>query len=237
MSSRLMEPPACHPCPLCDHARAPFFWRDRTRSYFQCPRCALIFVDPADLPAPEAERARYETHNNSPEDAGYVAFLQRFAAPFAQRLGPTPQRGLDFGCGPGPALHPLLEARGHTMALYDPFFAPDASVLTGAYDFITCTEVFEHFHAPGLQWRRLLALLGPGGHLGIMTRLVPDLLTFRTWRYREDFTHVSFFFRETFSFLAHRDGLQVEFVDWDIVLLQKNAPWVLSQFVKSDEPS
>ncbi|MBU1509063.1 class I SAM-dependent methyltransferase [Myxococcota bacterium] len=210
-----------HPCPLCASESTRFYWQDRTRTYFECPTCDLVFVDPAQLPEPAPEKARYETHNNAPDEPGYLAFLGRFAAPMALRLGDTPQEGLDFGSGPGPALHLLLERHGHSITLYDPFFAPDEAALARTYDFITCTEAIEHFHDPGREWPRLMSLLRPGGLLGIMTRLRPDFAAFQTWRYREDFTHVGFFSRETFLFLADRWDLTVEFVDWDLIFLRK----------------
>ncbi len=211
-----------HPCPLCGSLRSHPYWQDRTRAYFACPACALVFVDPARLPDPAPEKARYETHNNAPDEPGYLTFLARLADPMGVRLGDAPQEGLDFGSGPGPALHLLLERQGHSMTLYDPFFAPDEAALARTYDFITCTEAIEHFHDPGREWRRLMSLLRPGGLLGIMTRLRPDdPAAFGTWRYREDFTHVCFFARETFLFLAGQWDLAVEFVDWDLIFLRK----------------
>ncbi len=207
------------PCPLCQGADVGFFCADAARPYLRCRACDLVFVDPAMLPAPEAERARYETHNNDAADPGYVAFLERFAAPFCEALGPAPLDGLDYGCGPSPVLAGLLEARGHKMALWDPFFAPDATVLARTYDFVTCTEVVEHFHRPGEELARIIGLLRRGGRLGIMTSLRPADEAFPTWHYRRDFTHVSFFSQETFEFLARRHDLSVTFPDRDLVFL------------------
>lgn len=95
-------------------------------------------------------------------DAAYRAFLNRAAGPLLERLPPARQ-GLDFGCGPGPALAIMLREAGHTVALFDPFFYPDPAVLASAYDFITCTEVAEHFHRPAEEFSKLDALLNPGG--------------------------------------------------------------------------
>ncbi len=217
-----MEHPSLLRCPLCDSLDTGFFRRDRTRDYHLCPVCDLVFVPPEQLPNPEEEKARYETHNNSPDDEGYRAFLSRFAVPFCRHLGEFPQEGLDFGCGPGPALHLLLETAGHRMTLYDPFFAPDLDALERTYDFITCTESIEHFHDPGREWRRWMHLLRPGGHLGIMTRFRPGPEEFMQWRYREDFTHIRFFSRRTFEYLAVNWNMSCTFVDWDICILQKN---------------
>ncbi len=193
------------------------------RRYFRCTTCALIFADPASRLTPEAERARYNYHQNSPADEGYRRFLNRLVTPLSARLGDAKQQGLDFGCGPGPTLSLMLEALGHTMALYDPFFAPDTSVLHRRYDFVTCTEAIEHFHTPDREWRLLLRLVKPGGWLGIMTRLVPALEMFNQWYYKSDPTHVSFFSRETFHYLAQRDHLTCEIIGDDVILLRTAA--------------
>ncbi|HPQ94215.1 MAG: class I SAM-dependent methyltransferase [Thiothrix sp.] len=216
-------------CPLC-HGSTDFYWADRVRHYFQCCCCQLVFADPATRLGPAAERRVYELHRNSAEDAGYRRFLMRLVEPLTQRLGidagkgsadGATLQGLDFGCGPGPALSVLLEARGCCMQLYDPFFAPDRRVLAARYDFITCTEVVEHLYTPAREWALLLQGLKPGGWLGIMTKLVLDREAFVHWHYKNDPTHVSFFSRPTFRFLAARDGLMPEFVGRDVILLRK----------------
>lgn len=115
----------------------------------------------------------------------------------------------------------MLEEMGHTMSLYDPYYAPDASVLNRQYDFVTCTETIEHLHRPAREWQILKGLVAPGGWLAIMTQLAPGLDDFKRWWYINDPTHVCFFRRETFRFLATRDDLKCEFVDDDVLLLQR----------------
>jgi hypothetical protein len=52
---------------------------------------------------PDEEKARYDRHTNQIHDPGYRAFLSRVLDPLRQQISP-PALGLDFGCGPGPAL-------------------------------------------------------------------------------------------------------------------------------------
>ncbi|MEJ2766466.1 class I SAM-dependent methyltransferase [Photobacterium sp. MCCC 1A19761] len=208
-------------CPLCHHQSADVFVEDRLRAYFRCQACALIFADPAALLAPEDEKAVYDQHENNPTDQGYRRFLNRLAEPLSERLGPAPLDGLDFGCGPGPTLSVMLAEMGHRMAIYDPYFADEPAVLETTYDFVTCTEAIEHFYTPAREWSRLLNMVKPGGWLGLMTKLATDAEAFARWHYKNDPTHVSFFSRETFCFLARRDGLSVEFVGNDVILLRK----------------
>ncbi len=209
-------------CPLCHGQTAEEFHRDRSRAYFRCPLCRLIFADPSSRLSPAEERRRYEQHENDPQDPRYREFLSRLVEPLAERLGQPPQEGLDFGCGPGPTLSLMMQERGHRMAVYDPFFAPDAATLTRTYNFITCTETFEHFHTPHREWALLSGLLRPGGWLGIMTKLARDRDSFAQWHYIRDPTHVSFFSRATFRYLAERDRLQLEFVGDDVILMKKS---------------
>ncbi|UTV27655.1 class I SAM-dependent methyltransferase [Photobacterium atrarenae] len=210
-----------HTCPLCHCPSAEAFFEDRLRAYFRCRDCALIFADPAALLAPDEEKAVYDQHENNPADQGYRRFLSRLAAPLAERLGPASRSGLDFGCGPGPTLSVMLSEMGHQMAIYDPYFANEPAVLARTYDFVTCTEAIEHFYTPAKEWALLRDMVRPGGWLGLMTKLATDADAFASWHYKNDPTHVSFFSRETFRFLARRDGLNVEFVGNDVILLRK----------------
>ncbi|PQJ64954.1 class I SAM-dependent methyltransferase [Photobacterium angustum] len=209
------------PCPLCHSEQHGVFVEDKNRCYFRCQQCALIFADPEAQLSPEQEKAVYDQHQNNPDDMGYRQFLGRLATPLVERLPAGPLDALDFGSGPGPTLSIMLEEMGYNMAIYDPYFAPDPSVLTRQYDFVTCTEAIEHFNQPAKEWGLLLSMIKPGGWLGLMTKLATDAEAFTRWHYKNDPTHVSFFSRDTFRFLAQRDGLEVEFVGNDVILLRK----------------
>lgn len=207
-------------CPLCGNATRAFC-EDRARRYLECPGCGLVSADPASHLSADAERAIYDLHRNDPEDAGYRRFLSRLATPLQAKLTPG-MRGLDFGCGPGPVLSMLLREAGMAMADYDPFYAPDAGLLDAQYDFVTCTEVVEHFRDPLAGWTQLTALVRPGGWLGVMTQLAPDVpQNFLRWRYRDDCTHVSFHRLATFDWLAVRFGFALEQVESQAFLLRK----------------
>ncbi len=207
-------------CPLCGSPGARPFARARARRYLECGRCALLFLDPGQRLGAAAEREHYGTHRNDPADAGYRAFLERTAAPLAARLPPGAE-GLDYGCGPGPTLSLMLEERGHPMAVYDPFFAPDPAPLGRTYDFVTCTEAAEHFFRPGEELRRLDRLLRPGGWLAIMTGMPPEKIPIGSWRYARDPTHVCFYRPATMNWIAGHLGWALELPGRDVALFRK----------------
>ncbi len=207
-------------CPVCSSGRTARFQSIADREYWRCTTCLAIFLHPAQHPDPGAEEARYRLHQNDPGDPAYRRFLARLAQPLLARLAPG-REGLDYGCGLAPALAEMLREAGHRVRLYDPFFQPDAAALEQTYDFITCTEVVEHFHHPACEFARLDALLRPGAWLAIMTRFQTDDERFENWHYRRDLTHVVFYRGETFQLLAARFGWDCEIPVRDVVLMRQ----------------
>lgn len=197
-----------------------FFFEDITREYLQCGLCKLVFVPDHYWVSMEEERATYDLHDNDVQDQGYRKFLSRLTTPLMERLNPE-QKGLDFGCGPGPALAMMLEESGHQVDLYDPFYYNDRSVFDRTYDFICATEVVEHLRDPEREFSTLFNMLKPGGWLAIMTKLVMDIDAFRKWHYIRDMTHICFYQQRTFNFLADHFNAAIDFVANDVILLNK----------------
>lgn len=207
-------------CPLCRWDRTLPFHEDARRSYLRCGQCALVFVPGRFRLSRDEERAQYLLHENDVDDPGYRRFLSRLADPLVLRLSPA-SLGLDFGCGPAPALAAMLEQHGHKVARYDSFFAPEAAALQQHYDFVTATEVVEHLHDPATELRRLWSLIVEDGWLAVMTKLVRDREAFARWHYIRDPTHVCFFSRDTWRWWARQQGAGLDFVADDVMLLQK----------------
>ncbi len=208
------------PCPLCAAPDTSPFTPGTYYPFRRCPVCALTFVPRAFHPPAPAARARYLEHRNAPDNPGYRAFLNRVAAPLAAKLPPG-AAGLDFGSGPEPALAALLEARGFTVRLYDPFFAPDTDALARAYTFVVCTETVEHFAEPGREFARLDGLLRPGGWLAVMTQPLEDDAAFPGWWYHRDNTHLCFYRAATMRWIAARFAWRLETPTPSVSLYQK----------------
>jgi len=207
------------PCPVCRAATTLAFRHVGGRDYHRCPTCLATFLDRSQRPDRAAERHEYDLHRNDPDDAGYRAFLNRLAQPLLERLHPGAQ-GLDYGAGPGPALARMLTEAGHATAIWDPIYAPDEDVLARRYDFITCSEVVEHFHHPAEEFDRLAELLAPGGLLAVMTRFQTDDDRFAQWHYRRDPTHVVFYRQATMHTIAAQRRWSVEFPVDNVVFLR-----------------
>lgn len=196
-------------CRLCGALGAPLP-SAHGRTFLSCSRCGLVYAHPDELPSPEAERARYDTHDNRVDDPGYRSFLEPAARAVTARLDPGAE-GLDYGAGPGPALAAMLTEAGYPTALFDPYYHPDPEPLTRSWDFVVCTETAEHFHEPGAEFARLGRLLeGPGSHLVVMTQVLEPDQELGDWWYARDPTHVAFYRPETLTFIARAQGWRLE---------------------------
>lgn len=207
-------------CPLCHNLKPIFFYENPPRKYYQCDRCSLIFVPKEFHLSQEAEKRIYLHHNNCSTDLGYRNFLNRVAIPLLSKLTPG-DRGLDYGCGPGPTLSVLFEEKGFVMDNFDPIFFPDRSFKNKKYNFITATETIEHFCDPYSDLKTLWDLLSPGGWLALMTEFYDEKVHFKDWYYIKDPTHISLFSRKTIEYLSKTLVSDPLWVDNRVVFLRK----------------
>ena len=192
-----------------------------SKKYWDCKFCFARFLDKNHHLEPSLERERYLLHENRIDDKAYRDFLSKLANPLKEKLSKK-SAGLDYGCGEGPALADIFTSLGFKMNLYDPFFFPDKDIFLKKYDFITCTEVVEHFYSPFKEFIFLDGLLEKEGWLGIMTSFLPTDELFKNWYYRKDPTHVVFYTKETFEVIASQRNWSLEIESKDVVLFYKN---------------
>ncbi|MCF6175848.1 MAG: class I SAM-dependent methyltransferase [Victivallaceae bacterium] len=209
-------------CPLCISSAVKDFYQDKIRTYLCCQNCNLIFVPQEYFLTETAEKAEYDLHRNSPADQGYRKFLSRLFIPMQELLSPA-SHGLDFGSGPGPTLSVMFEESGHSMDVYDKIYADIPERLEQRYDFITATEVVEHLQTPKKSLEQLWQCLKPDGYLGIMTKLARDREAFANWHYKNDLTHITFFSRKTFIWLAEKWHAELKFIGKDVIILRRSA--------------
>jgi 2-polyprenyl-3-methyl-5-hydroxy-6-metoxy-1,4-benzoquinol methylase len=208
-------------CIVCDSNLISVFTVIDNKKYWSCRSCLAKFLDKDNRIDRDSEKDRYLQHDNRIKDIAYRGFLSRLATPLKKKLLKG-YKGLDYGCGHGPALADILRSDGFDVDLYDPFFFPNKDVLYKKYDFITCTEVVEHFFNPLKEFTILNNLLNQGGWLGVMTSfLIKDEL-FESWYYRKDPTHVVFYAEKTFEVIAAQRKWSYEIQSKGIVLFCKN---------------
>ena len=212
-------------CPLCESESTNRYFKEENghqRNFIRCDVCDLIFADPKNLLNMEVEKSRYESHNNSDRSKGYEDFLRTLIDPVKKYISKE-SKGLDFGSGPYPMLVELFKEDGYQIEAYDPFFNPENTLLNKTYDFVTSCEVVEHFNRPVESFRLLCSLLNTNSILGIKTTLFKDELEFKSWYYKNDDTHVSFYSEATINWIAKNFGLKVLEIEDRLVILQKRS--------------
>ena len=207
-------------CCVCESPLVGLFLEVEEKTYWQCKDCMVIFLDPKFRLSPSEEKYRYQQHNNDIYDGKYRLFLSKLYKPLKERLKQG-SRGLDFGCGPGPALAEMFKEDGFHVDLYDPFFFKDESVFSETFDFITCTETIEHFFEPAEEFKKLDKILTKEGYLAIMTTFLEEEKDFGQWHYRKDPTHVVFYQFQTFKVIASNMNWTLEIPEKDVVVFKK----------------
>ena len=208
-------------CPLCRFSKTELFHSDRKREFFRCNDCGLIFVPERFHLSEEQEMARYDLHENTPDNKGYLNFLNRFYKVFDVVITKG-SSGLDFGSGPEPVLAGLFTEKGYDVSIFDVFYAPDRSVLNRKYDFVSMVEVMEHLKDPERELKMLWECLKPQGVIGIMTKFIPgNLDEFASWGYKNDPTHICFYSESVFKWISNRFNSKLVFPENDIVLMYK----------------
>ncbi len=202
-------------CKICGGLTRKFYDKQFDNDYFYCEACEFISRDEETIISPEEEKSKYDGHNNTYENEGYVNMFRGFLDGTVMPFVTDGKEGLDFGSGPGPVLSQLLTREyGYDMTIYDLFYAPDKAYENKQYDLLTCTEVVEHLRNPLDYFKHFKSLVKPGGVIGIMTLWHPkDDAIFCDWHYRRDVTHISFFTPKTMAKIAELLDIELLYCD------------------------
>jgi SAM-dependent methyltransferase len=194
-------------------------YRFKSRSFYHCTSCHLIFANPESRPDLETEKKRYLHHQNEQTNDGYISFLNQMVDPLINILDKN-TFGLDYGCGPNPVLAEMMRQKGYRCAYYDPIFFPKE--LTEKYDFVVATECFEHFFYPKKEIEKIDAILKPNGNLAIRTNTWTKHIPFNSWHYIRDWTHVCFYHDKTFEWICQTFGYEMIYKKGkNVFILQK----------------
>lgn len=197
-------------CSLCDTPDSKLIHKDPHNGslFYSCLDCGFIFRDRQFFLKFEDELKRYRQHQNDVNSIGYQNFL-RPVVDEVLKTCTAQQKGLDYGCGPSSVVVHLLKDNFYDVSQYDPFFHPNDNLLLKQFDYITCTEVVEHFKNPRLEFRKLANLVKAAGVLIIKTSLTDEVSDFANWHYHRDPTHVGFLNRRSLEKVSELTGLQL----------------------------
>jgi len=195
-------------CPLCSTQ----LQEQVDTFFFVCSLCGAYVKDRQFLLSDSEEKARYELHQNTQHDEGYLAFIMPIIRFVLEHFSPV-DAGLDYGSGPQPALTEVLRDKGYNVTAFDPYFAPQTEYTQTSYSYIICCEVLEHFAEPRQELEHLLKLLRPGGAIILKTHLWDGQGDFATWYYRRDPTHIFICTPRTIEFIGQHFHLATEYID------------------------
>ena len=210
-------------CKICSQEVATFFDEQMQVTTYWCDHCHFCFKDENNIISLEAEKKVYEQHENSIENAGYVAmfrdFITKTITPYKDEINHV----LEFGSGPTPVLSQILTQDGFNVDNYDKFFAPQKVYENKVYDLITSTEVIEHIAEVHALFDFFNQHLRSGGYLALMTQFLPQKRDeYLKWWYRRDPTHISFFTPQALQYLAQQHGFKRHYHDdKKVILLRK----------------
>jgi hypothetical protein len=177
-------------------------------------------LDPIQFISSNKEKKHYLKHNNEINDTRYRTFLYNLIEPLKDKISIN-DMGLDYGCGYAPALADILRKDGFNVELYDPFFFKNENIFSRKFNFITCSEVVEHFFKPYEEFNKIDSLLATNSWLAIMTSFMTEDYLFENWHYRRDPTHVVFYKKITFKIIANQRDWKINFPSKNIVLFNK----------------
>ena len=207
-------------CIVCKNNKIEFFQSVKGFDYWQCIYCKATMLDPIQYISSNKEKKHYLKHNNEINDTRFRTFLSNLIEPLKDKIS-IDDLGLDYGCGYAPALADILKKDGFKVELYDPFFFKNSNIFFRKFNFITCSEVVEHFFKPYEEFNKIDGLLAKNSWFGIMTSFMTEDYLFKNWHYRRDPTHVVFYKKITFKIIANQRNWKINFPSKNIVLFNK----------------
>ena len=207
-------------CTVCKNNKIEFFLNVEGLDYWQCGLCKATMLDSIKFISNNKEKKHYLKHNNQINDTRYRIFLSNLIEPLKDKIS-IDDMGLDYGCGYAPALADILKKDGFNVELYDPFFFKNENIFCRKFNFITCSEVVEHFFKPYEEFNKIDSLLAKNSWLAIMTSFMTQNYLFKNWHYRRDPTHVVFYKKITFKIIANQRDWKINFPSKNIVLFNK----------------
>ncbi|MFP4165082.1 MAG: class I SAM-dependent methyltransferase [Chitinispirillaceae bacterium] len=167
----------------------------------------MISVPPQNWVDEDQELRRYDLHDNTLSNNGYVKYLSQMMNE-TEKLKLDDPFILDFGSGPDAVLASLLKNIGYRAEGYDPLFGLELK-RGEKFDLVIMCEVIEHLRDIRKELELVRNVLCPGGMLLLRTQLYPSLEMFSNWWYTQDPTHINFFSEKSLQKVASFLGMEL----------------------------
>jgi hypothetical protein len=208
-------------CPLCDETGCEPLLEDRNRTFNFCGKCELVFVPEKYHLGFVEEVKRYDLHDNTFGNKGYVEFLLEIVR-IVKTMNTPDAKVLDFGCGKNAVLGELLRQKGSNCDSYDPLYSIGTECLLNKYDILVMCEVIEHLRDLKNEINTMKKIVCQTGSIVLRTNLYPSLKEFPAWWYKEDMTHINFFNSKSIEVFARKSGFtRLKQIQSDIFLMDK----------------
>lgn len=210
-------------CPLCFSKKINHYFSDSKREYQKCVNCDLVFVDTLSHLSLSEEKKRYDLHDNTSTNRGYVKYLDSMYQEIC-KLNITNPEVLDFGCGKNAVLESILKNSGVNCISYDPLYKIGMDSLNKLYDIVVFCEVIEHVSNLHEELLKISSLTKNSGYLILRTELLTNKIDFKSWWYKEDLTHINFLSPKTIDYVAEIIEGRILTSQGPITVIKKNTP-------------
>jgi len=195
------------------------------RKFYKCPECCLIFTDEILPPAEEEVHYKNQWGKADPKVwKNQADLILKVACNYRM-----PGRILDFGSGSGD-LTRELQRMGLDVTPLEPMvhgFLKDQN-FPRKFDVVVAIEVIEHLLDPWRELRELEKNLVDDGIMIFSTLFTnpfldqPDEIEqFRSWWYKDDPTHVSFFSNPVFTRMADMGNYNIDVFGNQLFVIQR----------------
>lgn len=208
-------------CKLCGKNSVDKLCENSSREFYHCTFCELIFVPEMYHLNIQEEKTRYDLHDNSMDNKGYVNYLQKIEK-VVSGIVTKDKSILDFGSGKNAVLSGLLKINGFNCTSYDPLYGLHNATQKSAFDLLIACEVVEHLRDLRSELFLIKKMITDTSKIIIRTQLYPPSDKFLKWWYIQDLTHINFFSLKSIEIAGQILDRDIELTDEsDIFILNR----------------